>query len=92
MVATNVNRQTLAPIGEKRQIREGLGTKGLLGRIGWFGFFCFLFLDRSSASYDLDQAGGCGCRAVSARDERAGAFTLALGLGLAGLLVRRRRR
>jgi hypothetical protein len=37
-------------------------------------------------------AGGWGCRVVTARDERAGAFTLALGLGLAGLLVRRTRR
>ena len=37
-------------------------------------------------------AGGCGCRTVTARDERVGAFGLALGLGLAGLLVRRTRR
>lgn len=37
-------------------------------------------------------AGGCGCRTVTADDERVGGFTLAAALGLVGLVSRRRRR
>jgi hypothetical protein len=43
----------------------------------------------TSSSY---AAGGCACRAVTARDEQTGAFALAVGLGLAGVLARRTRR
>ena len=54
----------------------------------------------SSSAAQTYNAGGCGsgssggggCGVVSSGDERAGAFTAALGLGLAGLLIRRTRR
>jgi len=54
----------------------------------------------SSSATQTYNAGGCGsggsggggCGVVSSGDERAGAFTAALGLGLAGLLIRRTRR
>ncbi|HEX8792715.1 MAG TPA: FG-GAP-like repeat-containing protein [Polyangiaceae bacterium] len=42
-----------------------------------------------SSSYS---PGGCGCRAVSATDERSAAFGAAIVLGLSGILARRRRR
>jgi hypothetical protein len=36
-------------------------------------------------------AGGCGCGTVSGKDERTAAFAIALGLGIAGLVTRRRK-
>ena len=44
------------------------------------------------ASTSQVKAGGCGCRTISAQDERAGGFALALVAGLGALVSRRRRR
>jgi hypothetical protein len=38
------------------------------------------------------KAGGCGCRTISADDERVGALTLVIASGLGAVLVQRRRR